>query len=258
MFLQIMKRIFLLLSLFVLISGSVFAQQARALDRIQEKIDSCFIHSFSFISSFNTPYAYDDLERSLVDGYNTEKSSNIKSYYLYWLSYLTYYKSVSAFKESNFEKSQKYIEQAINYLEQIGNKDSEYYSLLAYEQVFYFQFVKRQEIFIFMHKLNNNLKLAMELDPSNPRAYFVNGYYDYYTPNKCGGKNKTEKLLLQAIKQTNSPKPFAPTWGVADSYSLLIQYYLKNGDKDKANAMFQQAIKLFPASQDILRLKKQL
>ena len=247
-----MKRIFLLLSLFVLISGAVFAQRAGALDRVQEKIDSCFI------ASFNTPKAYDDLERNLMAGYKTEKSSNIKSYYLYWLSYLTYYKSVSAFKEADLEKSQKYVEQAMNYLEKIGNKDSEYYSLLAYEQVFYFQFVKRQDMFIFMDKMSKSLKLAMELGASNPRAYFVNGYYDYYTPKEYGGKKKTEKLLLQAIKQTNSPRPFGPTWGVVDSYSLLIQYYLENGDKAKANAMFQQAIKLFPASQDILRLKKQL
>lgn len=247
-----MKKTFLLLSLLVLISDSVFAQRARALDRVQEKIDSCFI------ASFNTPNAYDDLERNLMAGYKSEKSSNIKSYYLYWLSYLTYYKSVSAFKEADLEKSQKYVEQAINYLEKIGNKDSEYYSLLAYEQVFYFQFVKRQDMFIFMDKLSKSLKLAMELGASNPRAFFVNGYYDYYTPKEYGGKKKTEELLLKAINLNNSPRPFAPTWGVADSYSLLIQYYLENGDKAKANAMFLQAIKLFPTSQDILRLKKQL
>ena len=191
-------------------------------------------------------------------GYKAEKSSNIKSYYLYWLSYLTYYKSVSAFKEADLEKSQKYVEQAMNYLEKIGNKDSEYYSLLAYEQVFYFQFVKRQDMFLFMDKMSKSLKLAMELGASNPRAFFVNGYYDYYTPKEYGGKKKTEKLLLQAIKQKNLPRPFSPTLGVADSYSLLIQYYLENGDKAKANAMFQQAIKQFPKSRDILRLKKQL
>ena len=247
-----MKRIFLLLSLFVLISDSVFAQQANVLDRVQEKIDSCFV------TSFNAPNAYADLERNLMAGYKTEKSSNIKSYYLYWLSYLTYYKSVSAFKEADQEKSQKYVEQAISYLEQISNKDSEYYSLLAYEQVFYFQFVKRQDMFIFLEKMNKSLKLAMELGASNPRAFFVNGYYDYYTPKEYGGKKKTEKLLLQAIKLDNSPRPFAPTWGIADSYSLLIQYYLENGDKAKANKMFQQAIKLFPTSWDILRLEKQL
>jgi tetratricopeptide (TPR) repeat protein len=146
----------------------------------------------------------------------------------------------------------------MNYLEEIGNKDSEYDSLLAYEQVFYFQFVKRQDMFIFMNKLSKSLKLAMELGASNPRAFFVNGYYDYYTPKEYGGKKKTEELLLKAINLNNSPRPFAPTWGVADSYSLLIQYYLENGDKAKANAMFLQAIKLFPTSRDILRLKKQL
>ena len=195
----------LLLSLLVLISDSVFAQRARVLDRVQEKIDSCFI------ASFNAPNAYADLERNLMVGYKAEKSGNIKSYYLYWLSYLTYYKSVSAFKEADLEKSQKYVEQAMNYLEKIGNKDSEYYSLLAYEQVFYFQFVKRQDMFLFMDKMSKSLKLAMELGASNPRAFFVNGYYDYYTPKEYGGKKKTEKLLLQAIKQKNLPRPFAPT-----------------------------------------------
>ena len=247
-----MKKTFLLLSLLVLFCDSVFAQRTRVLDRVQEKIDSCFI------ASFNAPNAYADLERNLMVGYKAEKSSNIKSYYLYWLSYLTYYTSVSAFKEGDLEKSQKYVEQAMNYLEKIGNKDSEYYSLLAYEQGFYFQFVKRQDMFLFMDKMSKSLKLAMELGASNPRAFFVNGYYDYYTPKEYGGKKKTEKLLLQAIKQKNLPRPFAPTWGVADSYSLLIQYYLENGDKAKANAMFQQAIKQFPKSRDILRLKKQL
>lgn len=247
-----MKKIILSLLLLKLFDVSVHAQQNVVLNRIQEKIDSCFI------VSFKNPKVYDNMEKDLMSGCKSEKSENIKSYYLYWLSYLTYHKSISAFKEADLKKSQKYVELAISYLEKMKNKDSEYYSLLAYEQVFYFQFIKRQDMFIFMDKLNKSLKLAMEMGASNPRAFYVNGYYDYYTPKEYGGKKNTEKLLLKAIKMKNSQNPFSPTWGIADSYSILIQYYIENGNKAKANAMFQQAVKRFPTSIDILRLKNKL
>lgn len=247
-----MKRfIFIFLSLLLCINA-LFAQQVKILDRIEERIDSCFI------ASFKNPKSYVNVEKKLSYGYNSEKSVNIKNYYLYWLSYLYYKKSISEFKETKLELSQQSIERAMNYLEQIGKKDSEYYCLLAYEQIFYFQFVKRQDMFIFMNKLNNSLKMAIELDRSNPRAYYVNGYYDYYTPKEYGGKKKTEKFLLQAISMRNPQKPFSPTWGIVDSYSILIQYYIEKGKKMKAKAMYDKAINKFPNSWNIIRLKNKL
>ena len=247
-----MKKNILSLLLLGIFSCTVSAKKDVVLNKIQNKIDTCFV------LSFKNPKAYDDLEKDLTAGYKTAKSENMKSYYLYWLSYMTYYKAVSAFKEADLEKSQKFAEQAMGYLEKMKKKDSEYYSLMAYEQVFYFQFIKRQDMFIFMEKLKKNLKLSMDMGATNPRAYFVNGYYDYYTPKEYGGKKKTEKLLLKAIKMKNSDAPFSPTWGIVDSYSILIQYYIENGNKAKAKAMYQQAIKRFPTSRDILRLKNKL
>ena len=229
-----MKKNILSLLLLGIFSCTVSAKKDVVLNKIQNKIDTCFV------LSFKNPKAYDDLEKDLTAGYKTAKSENMKSYYLYWLSYMTYYKAVSAFKEADLEKSQKFAEQAMGYLEKMKKKDSEYY------------------MFIFMEKLNKNLKLSMDMGATNPRAYFVNGYYDYYTPKEYGGKKKTEKLLLKAIKMKNSDAPFSPTWGIVDSYSILIQYYIENGNKAKAKAMYQQAIKRFPTSRDILRLKNKL
>ena len=56
------------------------------------------------------------------------------------------------------------------------------------------------------------------------------------------------KKRLKGQKQKNLPRPFAPTWGVADSYSLLIQYYLENGDKAKANNVIDIVWVFNPAS----------
>ena len=245
-----MKRYVLLFLSIVVCINTLSAQQVKMLDRIESRIDS------SFIASFKNPKAYAGTEKSLLYGYNSEKSENIKSHYLYWISYLYYKKSISAFKEADLELSKKYVENAMNYLEKIREKNSEYYSLLAYEQIFYFQFVKRQNMFIFMDKLNNSLKMAIELDRSNPRAYYVNGYYDYYTPKEYGGKKKTESFLLKAVRMKNPQRPFSPTWGIVDSYSILIQYYIERGKKNKAKEMYQKAIEQYPKTWDIIRLQK--
>lgn len=247
-----MKRYVLFLINFAACIHMLSAQQTTMLDKIESKIDSCFI------ASFKNSKAFTDTEKDLLAAYHSEKSANIKSHYLYWISYLYYKKSISAFKEKNMELSKKYLEHAMEYLEQIHEKDSEYYSLLANEQVFYFQFVKRQDMFLFINKVNNSLKKAIELDSSNPRAYYVNGYYDYYTPKEYGGKKKTESFLLKAISMQNSQKPFSPTWGIVDSYSMLIQYYIETGEKEKAKEMYQKAIEQYPQSRDIMRLKDKL
>ncbi|MCI5560884.1 MAG: hypothetical protein SPJ29_00760 [Phocaeicola sp.] len=236
----------------VLCVNTLSAQQVKILEGIESKIDSCFI------ASFKNPQAYQDTEKALLSMYNTEKSENMKSHYQYWISYLYYKKSISVFKGGDWEISKKYVEEAISYLEKNHEKTSEYYSLLAYEQIFYFQFVKRQDMFVFLDKLNNSLKMAIELDRSNPRAYYVNGYYDYYTPKEYGGKKKTELFLLKAISMRNSQKPFSPTWGIVDAYSTLIQYYVETGRKVKAKEMYQKALELYPGALDIIRLKNKL
>lgn len=236
--------------LLVFLSSGVNVQQQSVLQNIQEKIDRCFI------ASFTQEGVYTEIEKELLLGLESARTENMQYHYRYWLSYLMYYQSMTSFKNGELEDSQKKLEKAMQYLDEIKAKDSEAYSLLSLEQIFNFQNVPRQEMMIYMTQISKNLEMALKLDESNVRSNYVNGYYDFYTPTEYGGGKKAEKYLLKAINGTNASSLYSPAWGKADAYHMLIQLYLKQGKKEQARQYYQTACALFPANTYITNLKK--
>ncbi|MDR0603286.1 MAG: hypothetical protein LBG80_03170 [Bacteroidales bacterium] len=245
-------------TLLFLFLGSTFItiaqnqEKKNVLDNIQNKIDSCFLVSFSQDS------VYEPIENALREGIVKSKSDNLRYYHSYWFSYLLYYKSITYIKNGNEKKAKETIAFAIKELEKIKNKDVEVYSLLALEQSYNFQFVPRQEIIIYMGYINDNLEKAIQMNPENVRANYVNGSYDFYTPKEYGGGRKTESFLLKAIQSEDTEHLYSPTWGKVDAYRLLIQYYLTNDSKEKAKKFFIEAQRLFPDNNMIKQLQKQI
>jgi hypothetical protein len=250
------KKKFYMLLFFFFGSGFMIAAQSQVtrnvLDNIQNKIDSCFLVSFSKNG------VYDPIEDSLKMGVINSKTDNLRYYYSYWLSYLLYYKSISYIKNGNDKSAKETIASAIKELEMIKNKDVEVYSLLALEQSYNFQFVPRQEIIIYMGHINDNLERAIQMDSENIRANYVNGSYDYYTPKEYGGGRKAEIFFLKAVEAKDSDRLYSPTWGKSDAYRLLIQYYMNNNSKEKAKKLFDDAMELFPNNITIKQLQKQI
>ena len=60
------------------------------------------------------------------------------------------------------------------------------------------------------------LQKGMQLDPKNPRLYYLQGMSVFNTPEQFGGgKDKAKPILAKAVELFNAaqPKPFYPDWG---------------------------------------------
>jgi len=70
------------------------------------------------------------------------------------------------------------------------------------------------------------LKKAMELNPNNPRLYYLQGMSVFGTPEQFGGgKDKAKPILQKAVDlyKTDQPKPMYPHWGQKQAEDELAQ-----------------------------------
>jgi hypothetical protein len=72
-----------------------------------------------------------------------------------------------------------------------------------------------------------NIEKAKALDPSNPRAVYLEGQAKFYTPESFGGgKAPAKELLTKALQMFDSFKPetnLHPNWGKATTKYFLAQ-----------------------------------
>lgn len=237
------------LALFFACISSALSQQENSdyifLSSIQNEIETKFLEAMEN----QDDKALTELKFRL-DQLDENNSATLGYYKRYWSSYLLYHSSIYYLRSGQLKSSERTIKEAITLLEEIENKDSEVLALLAQTQIFYFQYVPRQDFIIHMGKIKDNLEKSIEFDKNNLRAYYANANYDYYTPKEFGGGQKSERLLLEAISSpsTTSPSPFAPSWGKEATYRLLIEFYIKNENKETASKYLNLLKNEFPSS----------
>jgi tetratricopeptide (TPR) repeat protein len=70
------------------------------------------------------------------------------------------------------------------------------------------------------------LQKGMEMDPNNPRLYYLQGQSVFNTPPAYGGgKDKAKPIFEKAIElfKKESPKPLYPSWGLDQAQVMLAQ-----------------------------------
>ena len=70
------------------------------------------------------------------------------------------------------------------------------------------------------------LQKGMQMDPKNPRLYYLQGMSVFNTPEQFGGgKAKAKPLFQQAadLYKTEEKKPLYPTWGADKNDQMLAQ-----------------------------------
>lgn len=70
------------------------------------------------------------------------------------------------------------------------------------------------------------LKKGMEIDPNNPRLYYLQGMSVLNTPEQFGGgKEKAKPILQKAVDlyKAEQPKPMYPHWGQKQAEDALAQ-----------------------------------
>lgn len=218
---------------------------------IQNKIYDAFVQSL--MSKDNK--ALSELSNNLDELNKSKKQSLI----LYWQSYLQFYSSIYYLKKGDKEIAEKEIDKGINWLNEMKNKNSEDYALLAMLQGFGIQFKGMKAMFV-SSDIKKNLKKAIAIDTTNLRAYYVYASNDFHTPKKYGGGKETEEYLLKAISLPiqKVKNDYLPSWGKEEAFEMLIKFYIKNEKWDLAKKYYKKGIAAFPKSYTISQLATKL
>lgn len=172
----------------------------------------------------------------------------------YWIGYESLYESNYFTTINEIQKAKSCLDFGIDKINGIQNKDSESYALLAYLQCCSIRFTKGIEAGIMSKKSVNSAKKALELDSMNIRGWLVLGIIDYFTPKQFGGLENSEKYLKKAISLPSQKmfNKYLPSWGKLDAYVLLVDFYIKSGNKASAKLYYDIATKEFPGSKKLL------
>ena len=211
------------------------------LEGIQEKIYNSFVQGL-INKSDSKLIAIDQQLREL-------QKENKQNLLAYWRGYTKYYHSIYFLQQKDAKNAEKRIDEGIEILGDIEQKNSEDYALLAMLQSFSIQFKGMKAMFI-SQRVSKNVKAAMTIDAENLRAYYVGGSSDYYTPEKYGGGKKAEEYLKKAISLPSQKvkNAYLPSWGKEEAYEMLVKFYIKKERFEDAKKYYQEGIANFPQS----------
>lgn len=212
----------------------------RLLDSIQSQIYDAFVKGM--INKSAAPMT--EMNKQLGSLYEESPNKLIH----YWQAYLSYYKAIFHLQMNQQKASEEAVEDGITLLEDMSRKNSEDFALLALMESFSLQFKSSMKLAFVSGDVKEHAQKSKELNPENPRAYFVLGSNDFYTPEKYGGKKKAESYLKKAISlpAQEQPNPYLPSWGVEESYEMLVKYYIQEEEWENAKKYFAEAREKYP------------
>ena len=219
---------------------------------IQNKITLASNESFVVKNTKNL----DEIEKKL-DTYYKKNNNKLT---LYWKSYLLYYKSIFYLTTNDKLNSEKSLDSGIDIMENITNKNSDDFALLALLRGLSIQFKAGIKAPFISNKILSYLSQALELDSTNIRVYFVQGSNDFYTPKIYGGGKIVETSLIKAISLPNQNivNSALPSWGKEEAYEMIIRYYINNKRWENAKKYYKDANNLYPENFRINKVALQL
>jgi len=210
------------------------------LNGIQDSIYKAFVYAVEN----DDPARLDSISINL-EMLGKQRDLNIISY---WRAYSAYYKAIYLLAKQEENSAEKLIDQHVDLLEEVENKNAEEYALLALIRSFSIRFKSFIRAPFISGTVEEDLEKARQLDPQNVRVTYIMASSDFYTPKAFGGGKKTEALLLKALslpaQEINNP--VLPSWGHRESYELLLQYYIREARWDKAETLYNEAIEKYP------------
>jgi tetratricopeptide (TPR) repeat protein len=179
---------------------------------------------------------------------------------VYWKNYVSYYEAIFHLVKKDKQQSQQVTEKAIQSMNRQKNKNTEDYAFLAMLQSFSAQFAHGMEAAIVAAAAKKNAEKALKLNTDNPRAYYVLGQLDFYTPEEYGGKKMVESYLAKAIRYMDKTPGNArsPRWGGNLTYELMIKSYLDAGNTTKARQYLAEGSAKFPGDYQLKKLSEKM
>ncbi len=233
--------------------STVIAQyRDSALYEIQQRIDKAFIQGMAA----SDPSAMEALATELQAFYTDQPLQLVR----YWQGYLAYKQAIYWLVQEDEKLAEKATERSIDWIEDIDEKNSEDYALLALVESFGIQFQPGFKAPIISARVKKYAEKAASLDSTNLRAFYVLASNDYYTPEQFGGMQQVEDYLKTAISlpAQSAPNPYLPAWGREEAYEMLVKFYLRKDQLAEAKSTYQQAIAEYPGSYQIIQLASKL
>jgi len=223
---------------------------AQTLNGIQKRIE------IAFIAALKGDFAsLQKIDQSL----NTVSEKEDARLQNYWKAYTNYKLAVACLSNKKMEEGSKHNGEGIKLLKNIKRKNSEEYVLLGMMTSFGISF-DRTTAMVASGEARGYYEKAVKLDKKNLRAYFGKGNSDFYTPKQYGGGLIAESLFLKALslKDTYATKPNVPTWGREEVYMMLVRFYQRENENQKALLYCKQGLKKFPYNPRLSKALKEL
>ena len=153
---------------------------------------------------------------------NVEKSQWLPAYYgAYCYIILSFREQDKNKKQLHLDKAKKLIETAVG----IGPDESEVYALQGMLYQAYIMLDPQSNGRIYSGMAINSFNKAIELDPGNPRPYYLKGTNLIYTPEAYGGGLKNACPLLnkaaELYEKFEKKNELMPDWGRENNQQTL-------------------------------------
>ncbi len=209
-----MKRIILSVTLCIL-GVSSFAQSSKFQQTMQTNL--------ALFDSLKTPDDYISLAASFERIADAEKTQWLPYYYAALSHILRGFSDTKANKDEVAEKADALIAKA----ETIEPKNAEIFLLKSMSSTLHMLVDPAARWQQYGASVNSNRERAKQLDPNNPRVYFLEGQNVFGTPKEFGGgKDKAKLLFEKSIELFKTYKPAGslhPNWGEKSTQQMLEQ-----------------------------------
>ncbi|MGL4993953.1 MAG: hypothetical protein ACRC6R_07525 [Bacteroidales bacterium] len=209
---------------------------------MEQRVQCCFENSFKEEGNYSLTELIDELR----DEYIESKDDRL----LYWKSYAMYYNSILFLKKGDWSSAESEVKRGIDLLKRIQSKSSDDYALLSMLQNYSCQFASFPAIIKLSRAATSSIDMAIEIDPSNPRAYYVYANNDFNVPENYGGGKRVEEYALKSLELSSSigQELLIPSWGRRECYELITNFYIKRNNKIKAKEYLDMGLKEYPNS----------
>jgi len=213
-----MKKSIIILSLLVIATLSSFAQNEKYISMMEETISKIDSREIADIQS-----AANTFERIG----NMETEEWLPNYYA---SY-TYMKiAIYHMSEGDTDKMNASIAKAQTFLDKAKAIESDHSEIYVLQGYIYQGHIWESPMINgarYSGKCYAELDKAIEINPDNPRAYYIKGQNLFYTPSFFGGGAESAKPVLATAKEKydsfEAESSIHPTWGAGNTEHLLAK-----------------------------------
>lgn len=235
-----MKKVTLVVGIITgVIISLLFANQINAQDKVDES------QYRAYLDKDPNPQVWRDAVKARHEDFRS-KSGDSKIQYALAVAQFGLLSSTMRSKDENL--FDEYYDQTVENIKAIQDKNwAEPHALLSAVYGVKMGYSPMQGMFL-GSKSNSLVEKAKTIDPNSPFAWKVYANSKYFTPELWGG-NLTEAIASyeKCIQLYESkPEQLKFNWLYLDALAFQGQAYLKNGDKAKAIATYEKALKAEP------------